>query len=257
MSQHLSVNGKVYLPSNELAATFGYSSDYLGKLARDEKILGTLIGRQWFIEPESLKTFLLKTEIQKKIRKEELSIQRKAEHLAHQKELVQKIEATSQSSMAFAQAAVIVFCGLLVGTLGWAGAEQGLQPGDLAMGAKESAALIAEAVLPSFYADENFSHTRMLAASTEGLVPQVRVGEAENLVFTTLPQFPPREAFEDAGVLDTVAGEPASSTASRVFSDEVRIVFDEEGKELIQPVFKNERVGQEQFLIVPVKASEN
>lgn len=54
MSQQLRVNGKQYLQSNELASTFGYSADYLGKLAREEKILGTQIGRQWFIEPESL-----------------------------------------------------------------------------------------------------------------------------------------------------------------------------------------------------------
>jgi hypothetical protein len=254
MAQHLNVNGKVYLPSNELAATFGYSSDYLGKLARDEKVLGTLIGRQWFIEPESLKTFLLKTEIQKKIRKEELSIQRKAEHSAHQKEAVLKVESTSMSSMAFAQTAVIVFCGALLGTLGWVGSAEGLEPADLAQGAKESVALIAKSVFPSFYSDENSPQLHMLAASTEGLDLVSYRPQTEQLVFTNLPEFPPRESLED------IAGQQivplASPTPLADFSDEVLVTFDAEGNQLVQPVFRDQKVGTEQFLIVPVKASE-
>lgn len=256
MSQHLNVNGKVYLPSNELAATFGYSSDYLGKLARDEKIIGTLIGRQWFIEPESLKTFLQKTEIQKKIRKEELSIQRKAEHLAHQKEVAEKIESTSLSSMAFAQAAVIVFCGVLLGSLGFAGAKEGLQPADLANGAKESAVFIASSVFPSFYAAENYPQLRMLAASTESLDLRTQRVQPEPLVFTNLPEFPDRGSLEGVATTDQQIGNSASSTPFVEFSDEVLVTFDEEGNRLVQPVFRNEKIGAEQFLVVPVNASE-
>ena len=63
MPVHLLINGKKYFPSSTLCTSFGYTSDYLGKLAREEKILGTLVGRQWFIEEASLKTFLLKTEV--------------------------------------------------------------------------------------------------------------------------------------------------------------------------------------------------
>lgn len=254
MSQHLSVNGKEYIPSNELASTFGYSSDYIGKLARDEKILGTLIGRQWFVEPESLKTFLLKTEVEKKIRKEELSLQRKAEHLAHQKGLALE-SSSSLGSVALAQALVIISCGFLLGGLGWVSTEAGLKPADLAYGATESLALIGRSVFPNSAVDINASVSTQLAASTEGLIRQ-EAEKAEPLVFADLPQFPFREAPDQSGSLSSSTSESVSSGIFSQFSDEVEIVLDEEGNQLLQPIFKDGEKGEERFLIVPVNASE-
>ena len=86
MSQSFTVNGKEYLQSNVLASSFGYTSDYIGKLAREEKIIGTQVGRQWFIEPESLKIFLHKVQVEKEFRKIELRQLRKIEHASFQHE---------------------------------------------------------------------------------------------------------------------------------------------------------------------------
>ena len=79
MKQKLSINGKEYVPISHLVASSTYTSDYIRRLAVDEKILGTQVGRIWFIEPESFKTFLLKTDVEKKISASELSQKRKAE----------------------------------------------------------------------------------------------------------------------------------------------------------------------------------
>ena len=57
MTNVLTINGKKYIQSNQLAREFGYTTDYIGRLAREEKILATLVGRQWFVEPESLRVF--------------------------------------------------------------------------------------------------------------------------------------------------------------------------------------------------------
>ncbi len=81
MAQSLEVNNKTYLPSVVLAKEFNYTSDYISKLARDEKVLGTRVGRQWFIEPESLRTFILQLEVEKRIIKEDLSLERKRERI--------------------------------------------------------------------------------------------------------------------------------------------------------------------------------
>ena len=79
--------------------------------------------------------------------------------------------------------------------------------------------------------------------------------ETKPLVFTNLPEFPERESLE-ASTTDQQIGNVASSTPLVEFSDEVLVTFDEEGNQLVQPVFKKEKIGTEQFLVVPVNASE-
>ena len=41
MTNVLTINGKKYIQSNQLAREFGYTTDYIGRLAREEKILAT------------------------------------------------------------------------------------------------------------------------------------------------------------------------------------------------------------------------
>lgn len=258
MSQQLRVNGKQYLQSNELASTFGYSADYLGKLAREEKILGTQIGRQWFIEPESLKTFLHKTEIQKQIRKEELSLKRKAEHLSHQQNSVMKVESRELGAVALAQALAVVMCGGLIGILGFASLEAGLQVADVRAGASESLALIGESVLPLGASVAPAGLEGQLAASSDArILPSSDPVEAP-LIFTNLPEFPERTSLPVTASSTEEGVKTQQHDALRSqFSDEIDIFVDSEGNQFILPIFRNDAVPQDQFLVVPVNASEN
>lgn len=46
--------GRVYIKASELARQYHYTADYLGQLARQEKVKARLAGRSWYIEESSL-----------------------------------------------------------------------------------------------------------------------------------------------------------------------------------------------------------
>ena len=182
MTQSLVIYGKEYIPSNVLASQCGYSHDYIGKLAREEKILGTQVGRQWFIEPGSLHAYLAQVEIEKKIRKEELSRVRRIEHEAHQKKTAAYSEHASEFA-ALAQAVVVVVCGGIVGALGWTAVSQGVEVHDLRYGVTDSMSRMAEALVPD--------DLSALIARDESQVAVALVSQAEpevELIFADLPQ---------------------------------------------------------------------
>jgi hypothetical protein len=248
MGQSLNINGKTYIQSNVLALRFNYTPDYIGKLARDEKILGTQIGRQWFIEEGSLETFLRQAEIQKNIRKEELSLKRKAEHVAHQKPQ-KPIDSPKLKILALAEAVAVMACVLLAGGIGFVATDEGLGLQDFTLGAQESVALIAEAVVP-------FGETPASSTFVASTVRSVRVEptfEIEEpqvpMVFADLPQTP-------VEILSASSTE-AETAPSEYFSDEVVRVAGEEGEEYVVPVFRNGVLGLERYVVTPVNAQEN
>ena len=48
------INGVTYLPASSLAKQFRYTSDYIGQLCRAKKVDAQLIGRSWYVNPDSL-----------------------------------------------------------------------------------------------------------------------------------------------------------------------------------------------------------
>lgn len=67
------------LSSVEAAERFGYTSDYVARLARQGKIKAGRVGRQWFVDPNSLEAFRLKTQQALEKRNRALKAVRKAE----------------------------------------------------------------------------------------------------------------------------------------------------------------------------------
>ena len=70
------VDGKDLLSAKDAAKQFGYTPDYVSRLAREEKILGKKFGRAWFVEEESLKSFIAHAEKEKALRQQELQRER-------------------------------------------------------------------------------------------------------------------------------------------------------------------------------------
>lgn len=258
MAQTFSVNGKEYLPSNLLAGDFGYSTDYIARLAREEKILGTQVGRQWFVERESLKTFLHKVNIQKEIRKEELRLERKAEQVTTAKLIQNSSESKlPDSRIALAQSFAVVLCGVLVGSLGWTMVVSELSLGELTEGSKESLALIGNALLPVTLNNdtevsvfEELQPETSVAASAEGIPLQ----KVPTPVFTVLPVFPPRVTSAQLATSTLITQLQESGI---VFSDEIEVVVDENGKEYIIPIFKKRSTSTVLYSITPVKGNPN
>lgn len=51
----ISVNGETFVKASILARELGYTSDYVGQLCRGGKVKAELVGRSWYVEPDSLK----------------------------------------------------------------------------------------------------------------------------------------------------------------------------------------------------------
>jgi len=48
------LDGVQYIKATEAAKQFDYTSDYVGQLCRGKKVVARLVGRTWFVNPESL-----------------------------------------------------------------------------------------------------------------------------------------------------------------------------------------------------------
>ncbi|MBU6214847.1 helix-turn-helix domain-containing protein, partial [Patescibacteria group bacterium] len=80
---------KHYITTKEAGELSGYSSDYLARLARSEKIAGTRVGHSWFIDRESLMQFLNKQDDRRVDRARALSRAREEEYRVHRSVITQ------------------------------------------------------------------------------------------------------------------------------------------------------------------------
>ncbi len=79
MEQSLEIDGRRLLPIREILSEVSYSSDYITRLAREGKIFATMVGRQWFVDVVSLKSYENNSNLEQEIRKKHLSYERKLE----------------------------------------------------------------------------------------------------------------------------------------------------------------------------------
>jgi len=68
--KELTLNGRTYLTTKRAAEITGYTTDYVGQLARQEKVDAQLVGRNWYIGEDSIKKHKF-GEAEVSIRKEE------------------------------------------------------------------------------------------------------------------------------------------------------------------------------------------
>ena len=261
MSHSFTVNGKEYLPSTLLAVSFGYTSDYIGKLAREEKILGTQVGRQWFVEPESLKIFLQKSEVEKELRKQELRLQRKNEHASFQKKVI--VEKNIPSSLtALALVCAIVACGIFVGSLSWITVSEGVGVVEVATGFSELQTLIGQGVSPVHAIDQLQRNAQQFLATTKKAdgVPSivsetVSIGDvAQPETHEVFTQLPSEVSILNVGATHTATATKGYSIGEQ-FSDEVQLRTTASGTQMIAPVFRKNASSSMLFMLVPVTAT--
>ena len=53
--KELTLNGRTYLTTKRAAEITGYTTDYVGQLARQGKVDAQLVGRNWYIGEDSIK----------------------------------------------------------------------------------------------------------------------------------------------------------------------------------------------------------
>lgn len=76
MSSALNIDGKMLHPIKEATKHVSYSRDYITRLAREQKIIATYVGRQWFVDLTSLKNYFETSLLEQDIRKRQLSEER-------------------------------------------------------------------------------------------------------------------------------------------------------------------------------------
>lgn len=81
MKDVLEIDKKNMFSIKAAATATGYSRDYITKLARDGKIVATQVGRQWYLDLESLTQYATIADLEQKVRNKHLSEERRNERL--------------------------------------------------------------------------------------------------------------------------------------------------------------------------------
>ncbi len=76
MENALEINNRQLYAIKDVAEKVSYSRDYVTHLAREGKIIASYVGRQWFVDLDSLKSYASDAATEKEIRKKQLSSER-------------------------------------------------------------------------------------------------------------------------------------------------------------------------------------
>lgn len=253
MSQHVTINGKKFEPSASLAREFGYSMDYVSRLAREGKIEATRVGRQWFVEALSLKQFVNEISKQKQINREQLREQRKQELNIHESQKISS--AVSEVSPQKAASSMLIdvsqknirnridTMATIVGS-----------------GLVMIAGLLFSAIINpgDFY--QTFAHFEDQYFT--GFIPSLKNSDVTAGALGSLTknsESAPAPVAQDNSihstgivVFDEYTTDVELERIQNSFSDEVEVGFESGNTGVITPVFSNSKGDEYQFLMVPV-----
>ena len=258
MSTQVEINGEIFLPLKDAAKQVSYSKDYVAKLAREQKIVATQIGRQWFVDTISLKNFAEISLLELSVRKQQLSRQRKSEQVVKQevKEVKKLIKSKGKTIRLQAQlVAVFVLCfGLLAGA--------GIYTTTTFFPSQTSSLARLGAVAPSKNILKNESVTEtILNPSNQENNFEIAEPQATTL-FTSVSQYPVFADEAETKALSLENSEGIFLLARRgdmsnkeevenLFSDEVTVRFTEQNNGVISYERSEGEVAEFPFVSVP------
>lgn len=196
MLSTLEIDGKKFSPIKEASQVTKYSRDYITRLAREGKIVASLIGRQWFVDLDSLHAYSESVALEQTIRKQQLSEERKRERKireaveARQSLLVKKAASLHRRSLV---AASLVLGFGLVGGLFMQGAlplvsvsEVAITPLPISpqaerMPAQTNQAVVSRASETNQSTSTAVSEIRPMVTQAEGVLLLPQVGEIESV----------------------------------------------------------------------------
>lgn len=250
MAELLEIDGKVYEPSTALAGAFDYTADYVSKLAREGKVLAQQVGRQWYVDRDSLRDFSHHASKQKLVRKESLRKERKFERAALSGAATVAQPALPHPTRAFAKA-VMVFATVAVGaSVSLVALDEGVGLEEM----KQGSHIVATDVLELGGAVSVSGETQVGLLgwlkqywSREQAVPAEQVGEEPESVL------PVSKVAAGLILLDSASDEEVVNTVRAMFSDPVDVEFKGDDTGYITPVFDEVTDESYRFLLVPVR----
>jgi excisionase family DNA binding protein len=241
MELHVEIGNKKLYAVREASRQVSYSRDYVTRLAREGKILASQIGRQWYVDLDSLKNYAEVSRIEADIRKAHLSAKRKQEQIFHttkeQYETIREKTATASQKKAIATAGSVLAVGLLAGVFGYSAL---MTPGSFDSAISQTTATnqysqMAANVKAAL--NTNVSDTATTRSDANSVSSAIETTESISQGILVLP-------------LGT------NTDPAAVFSDEVRIYTATSGKQTAVLVDVNgvESDREVPFVMVPVKA---
>lgn len=211
------------ISGKEAAKKAGYSADYIARLAREQKIVGTQIDRQWFIDVESLRHFLNSAKIEKEARKRKLQEERVKERALREERVAGDTDITSKAHKASLEtiiaSGVVAVVAVLIGT--------------------SAVSLYSSLLGPS----NNVAQVNIQNVATQGNT----LSDAIQPIFTEVTA-PVASSTYGEGVL-LLSPDTSTATVEKVqgmFSDPVevtlvdgttgRVIVEEDGQEVVYPV---------------------
>ncbi len=254
MATQVEINGSTFLPIKEAAKLVSYSKDYVARLAREQKIVASQIGRQWFVEEVSLKNFAEASEIEQTIRKQQLSLERKREQTVKQEVSVIKKNTRGKVKLVRVRAQLAATLALSLGLLVGGGVYTSslLLPHTTHMAqvsaVKEmSASDVVVEELPVVVA-EGFATAQPQPTTLYSNVIEyplfVDESEVRNMSTTTV---------EGVFILPSTGSVSSEIDLEALFSDEVTVRFVQENSGVIEYQKTSGEVSEYPFVSVPVK----
>ncbi len=247
MSSSLDIDGKKMLSIKYASEHTGYSRDYVTKLAREQKIIAAQIGRNWFVDLQSLQHYAGIMATEQKFRQQQLSEERKRERQL--KEAAEKkVHEQGQYRRRLARRSKAMACAVLL-----LGLVTGFALESLPAVSTEINRQVASAPLV-----EQVSGTQVSAVAGAGMVPVEPYG-AEALNFS-------HEAFRLSTLSESSQGililpnatSSGALDARELFSEEVEILTDENGVDFVARVDENGKVLEKiPFVVVPINNHED
>lgn len=242
MNEKVHIDNIDFIPASQVAKVLQYTPDYISKLAREEKILSTRVGRRWYVNLDSALQFKELTEREKQARAEEIREERKLEQKLYRQE-EEKVSLGSPL-LALTETAVVVFLGLIVGFGGFFVIDSNTTPAAVDRSAFERLAIMVYDLFTIEKDEKTVSSHELTVIEPE----DTRVSAQEKVAraTTTFTTFivAPDEAFTEAQVAEV----------RQSFSDEVEISIDPENPDtgIITPVFRDRRGEDYRFLMMPI-----
>jgi excisionase family DNA binding protein len=244
MEAHIEIGNKKLSSIREASSQVSYSRDYVTRLAREGKIFASQIGRQWYVDLDSLKNYAEVSRIEADIRKAHLSEKRKQEQIfrsaKEQHETAREKTVATAHTKAVAAAGSVLAVGLLAGVFGYS----------MLMAPNNFDAAISQTTATNQYSQTAANAKAVIntnvsdaAATRSGAYTQSSAVESTSSI--------------SEGILVLPVG--ANDDPAAVFSDEVRIRTATSGKQTAVLVDVNgvESDREIPFVLVPVKTETN
>ena len=241
----IEIDGKKLTSIKEACSDVTYSRDYVTRLAREGKIVASLIGRQWFVDLESLKNYAAQSQAEAELRKAQLSEERKQEQLFHktkeQQQAARAHVASSVRTRAVLASGSVLALGLTLGVFGYTVFST---PFDLHFAASP--------------AQNGVTQSSQAAANVKAAMQQDKPIEAAP---EAAPVFSTREVVSFGSPQNGILILPSSTSTdpADVFSDEVEIRTATSGQQTAVLVSADSSKADRTvpFVLVPVKTAQN